>query len=306
MDQNIQLLISSVEEKKIVENKFNQFLNNIGYSTFTCEGLSINKEHNNININMFERFKVSEESFYLILKEMYSNKDDFKKLKYIFKLAIKNYLYTKEHYKFIIDLLKSKNINYNVIIHDFSCNQFLWITLNLYKNYIDIEFLKDCNNLSKKIYSITNKKENKKFATSKHLECIDKCLRKLNTPYPGNFDGLVYKNENYQPIFIIEYSKVDWVYKFDKNLNYHLKWYCNDYKKKGWKIDINRWSSLKNLGEYLNIPIYIIWWGTKKNEYAVGELLNIKQNCFESINILLNSVTEIEVLAFFKQLLIKN
>jgi len=227
-------------------------------------------------------------------------------LKYLISSIISNNLYNKTHYKFIYNLLRVKDIHYNIILHSIDCSKFLWIKLKLYKTCESkILILSNCELLSKEIFKITQKYENKKFRVISYLKCIDKCLRKNKTPYPGNFDGIIFNKTTLQPVFIIEYSKVDWVYKRGNNIIGHLGWYCKDENGKGWKRDINRWKSLKDLSNVLEIPVYIVWWGTQKEEYTIGELKDIKNDCYKSINIIKEQIKEEEVFNFFEKLLKK-
>ncbi|EDM23578.1 hypothetical protein [Caminibacter mediatlanticus] len=299
--------ISSVEEEKDIEKNLRKFFLSNNYDIFTCEGLSINEKE----INLFERFEVENnylENFIIKIK----NEKVCNFIKYIVNLVIKKNVYNKTHYEFIFKLLKNKNFQYNIIIHPTNCSKFLWIKLKLYENCeSSILILHNCKTLSEEIFKITKKEENKKFRMVKNLKCIDKCLRENNTPYPGNFDGIIFNKTILQPMFIIEYSKVDWVYdkkyKFleSNNIIGHLRWYCKDKNGSGWKKDINRWQSLKNLSNFLNIPVYIIWWGTQKEEYTIGELKDVQNNCYESINIIEEQINKEELFNFFGKLLKK-
>ena len=293
--------ISSVEETKFIEKNFKKFLKEKEYLIYTGEGLSINQN----GINLFERFEVDEKDFEKIIEGKLSNENFRDFLNYFINLIIDYKLYDKNHYLFIINLLKKHDITYNIIIHTNKCKYFLWITFKLYKEpYINIELINNCKTLSRNIFLITNKEENKIFNAKHHLKCIDKCLREENAPYPGNFDGLIYEERTLQPKFIIEYSKVNWVYKLNKDIKYHLKWYCEDKKETGWKRDINRWKSLIDLSNFIEIPVYIIWWGTEKEEFSVGQLKKIDQNnCYNSIDIIKEKITRTELFSFFEDLL---
>jgi len=300
--------ISSVEEEKDIEKNLKKFLLSNNYDIFIAEGLSVNEK----GIHIFERFETTDEFLERLIEER-KKVDVITFIKHLISLIVKNDLYDKIHYKFIYNLLKKINIKYNIIIYPISCSKFLWIKLKFYKKCENnILILDDCKTLSEKIFEITHKEENKKFRMVKNLKCIDKCLRENNTPYPGNFDGIVFNLRNLKSEFIIEYSKVDWVYdkdkyKFLKNNDIidHLEWYCKDKNGKGWKKDINRWKSLKNLSDVLEIPVYIVWWGTEKKEYTIGELKDIQNNCYKSINIIKEQIKEEELFNFFEKLLKK-
>ena len=298
--------ISSVEEEKNIEKNLRKFFLSNNYDIFTCEGLSINEK----GINFFERFEIENKLLEeLIEKSKENNVIPF--IKYLISLIIKENLYDENHYKFINNLLENTHIQYNIIMHSTDCSKFLWIKLNFYKKYANILILNNCKTLSEKIFEITHKEENKKFRMVKNLKCIDKCLRENNTPYPGNFDGIVFNFKNLKPKFIIEYSKVDWIYNEEKfnflrnDIKGHMKWYCEDKKGKGWKKDINRWKSLKDLSSFLKIPVYIVWWGTKKEEYTIGELKDIQNDCYRSINIIKEQIKREELFNFFEKLLKK-
>lgn len=290
--------ISSVEEEKNIEKFLKKICLSKGYDIFTCEGISINKG----GVELFERFETTNEYLEELIKEKNNMKDEFDFLKYLLHTVVENNLYDVNHYKFIIKILKILDINYNIIIHSANCSKFLWIKLNLFQETLLIEMLNNCEILSQKIYEITHKNEDKEFRKINNLKCIDKCLRKNNTPYPGNFDGMVYNQNSLKPFFIIEYSKVNWVYNIGRDIKYHLKWYC-DKRKTKWKEDKNRWKSLKDLGNFLRIPVYIIWWGTQKEEYTIGKLEDVQENCYDSIKIIKEQINKKDLLNFFKQLM---
>jgi len=290
------MIISSVEEKKDIEESFINYLRNNELNMFTCEGLSVNFE-----VNLFERFEVDSNEFDEIKNSYNQDRGNFIR-NLIDSIKQKN-LYPEIHYDFVRKLLKNNNIIYNIIIHTNNCNNFLWIRLKFYKKQlIVIKFFNDCKEVSKKIYCITCKEEKKQFKEVQNLKCIDKCLREHNTPYPGNFDGLVFDND-LKPKFIIEYSKVDWVYKkeLSKDINFHLNWYCR--KDNGYPEDINRWKSLKDFGDYLQIPVYIIWWSTVEDEYAIGKLNNVTKDCHYTIEIIKRKITKDELFNYFDDLL---
>jgi len=298
--------ISSVEEEKDIEKNLRKFFLSNNYDIFTCEGLSINEK----GINLFERFEVKNEFLEKLIEE--SKNEGITFIKHLIFLIVRKNLYDKIHYKFIYNLLQGKNIQYNIIIYSINCSKFLWIKLKFYENCEScILILNDCKTLSEEIFEITHKKENKKFRMVKNLKCIDKCLRENNTPYPGNFDGIIFNKTTLQPMLIIEYSKVDWVYnkkyKFleSNDIIGHLRWYCKDKNGNGWKKDINRWKSLKDLSNVLKIPVYIVWWGTQKEEYTIGELKDIQNNCYRSISFIEEQIKEEELFNFFEKLLKK-
>lgn len=292
------LLISTIEEKKKIETILDKFFLERGYLIFTCEGLAA-KDTN--NVHLFERFETDKAGF-LVFKQMLSNSGNNEQfLKKVIEIIIRKGLYTIEHYKFITELLKKDGFNYNIIIYSEACHNFLWISCSLQRE-ITVDLLQGCKELSQKMYSITEKEEKKSFRETHYLRCIDECLRKENTPYPGNFDGIVYDKISMKPKFILEYSKVDWVYRHNKNIDYHLKWYCSG-NNEAWLNDINRWNSLYLLGEFLGIPIFIIWWGTRKEEYAFGELKKVGATCSESIEIISNKLELNDLLVLLDRML---
>jgi len=277
----MKLLISTIEERKEIETILEEFFSERGYLIFTCEGLALNQE----NVYFFERFETDKSGFEFFMQMCNNSKNPEEFLTKVKKIIIQKGLYPKEHYLFIKELLKKDVFNYNIIIYSEDCHNFLWISWSL-KYGIKVNLLQDCKKLSEIMYSITGKEEKKLFRKTHYLKCIDECLRKQNTPYPGNFDGIVYDRKSLKPKFILEYSKVDWVYRHNKDIDYHLKWYCDDKNNEVWKSDINRWNSLYLLGNFLGIPIFIIWWGTGKKEYAFGELKKVGTRCSESIEII--------------------
>jgi len=289
----MKLFISTIEEKKKIETTLEKFFLERNYLIFTCEGLSPNTE----NIHLFERFETDKIGFEFFRQMLYNSKNYEEFLIKVIEIIIQRELYTEEHYLFILELLGKYSFNHNIIIYSEDCSDFLWISFNS-KGEIKTELLKGCEELSKKIYSITGKEERKRFRKTDYLRCIDKCLRERNTPYPGNFDGIVYDSKSLKPKFILEYSKVDWVYDSNKDIVDHLKWYFDDENSRGWKSDINRWNSLYMLGELLSIPVIIIWWGTKREEYALGELKKISVRCSESIEIIKNKLELNDLLDF--------
>jgi hypothetical protein len=285
--------ISSIEEEKNIEKFLKKICLSKGYNIFTCEGVSINDKR----VNFFERFEVDNECFNKMIENSKKMSDE-KFIEKIILLIIEKNLYDINHYKFINYLLRYFNIDYNIILYPNDCSKFLWIKKGC-ENYVLI--LDDCKVLSEEMFKITQKNEQKPFREN-YLKCIDECLRKNNTPYPGNFDGIVYNQNSLKPFFIIEYSKVNWVYNIGSDIKYHLKWYC-DKRKTKWKEDKNRWKSLKDLGKFLGIPVYIIWWGTQEEEYTIGKLEDVQENCYDSIKIIKEQINKKDLLNFFEQLM---
>lgn len=261
--------ISTIEEKKTIEDELTSQLKNMGYEWFTCEGVSITSE-----TNLFERFQSDLITLNTIIKLF--EQDFYHALNRFEELIVNEGIYTQNHYEFV-DKIMSKGIKYNIIVHTDNCSKFIWIKLNEAR----YDVFNSCKELADMMYQLTGKKEQKHFYYSSKLKCIDKCLRNYGVPYPGNFDGIIYNKDTLDPVMVIEFSKVKW----KNSLEEHLNSYCSD-NSRFWKEDKNRWNVLFKLKLKLNIPVYIVWWLTKSFECAIGELQMIdEKSCRNSITI---------------------
>ena len=254
----------SVEPPIDVKEKIKSDINENNCIIFESEGISKNEEG---KFSIFQRF---------ILKNGVENiKTNF------MAMSIKKKLGKKID---VFDFLKRKGFNVFFIVFTSNCSYF-WIFTVENKNITLLDIFNSCDELSSWLSEYVPKRDKiKPFRKILYLRCIDKCLRDMGVPYPGNFDGIIFCfNGSLRPTLLLEFSKVKYTSLEEHKRN--LKGKLGD---KFFREDRNRWSILFEVSKILNISNRIIWWSTKREEYMIGTIRHVTSK--EGIQVLSGTI----------------
>ncbi|NPA42783.1 MAG: hypothetical protein GXO27_01985 [Chlorobi bacterium] len=265
--------LSSVEEPKEVERRLIRWLEERGMALFRTEGVVPAGDR----MHFFERFQASPAAFSRWAADVERLPRPLMLPSWFARISGAG-LYNPLHYRFLFALTGRYPLKNHIWIHTPDCSRFGWMTYDA-EGLEEKPMISDnCKELSDRLVEITDKRGGKKFFRKEKLSCVDACLRQMETPYPGNFDGLIFDRETLRPLALVEFSKVEWVYAKGKDLARHLSLYCSD-RKPWWKQDGRRWQTLSEVATFFDIPALVIWWGTGKGEFALAQLQSEGSTC---------------------------